>query len=117
MTPSDFQVLQAGHIELTKQVTKLAGELKENTDSTRDIKSELGKNTLSTQKIEKILTGPLVNNLQEMSNHFDALKGGLTVLGWIGKFGEKLLWLGIPGALILTGWSHIKAWLPWIGKP
>lgn len=99
--------LQAEYESLAKRVDTLQTNLQANTDTTKKIEADLKANTDSTKKLE--------TNTAELVETFTALKGGLTVMGWLGKISEKLLWLGIPGAFLLYSWTAFKAWL--IGGP
>lgn len=86
MTPSDFVRLEESHLQLKAKVDIISQDLKTNTEA--------------TSRVEK--------NTSEIVQAFNALKGGLAVLGWLGSAGKTLLWLGVPFAAAATWWDHIK---------
>lgn len=85
---NEFKALQEGHTDLKAQVEQLRAELQTNTKTTTQIKQDTA----------------------EIIAVFNAIKGGLSVLEWMGKVGSKLFWLGLPGAIMYTWWGVIKTW-------
>lgn len=89
LIPTEFKALQEGHTDLKAQVAQLQIALQQNTATTTQIKQDTA----------------------EIISVFAAIKGGLSVLEWMGKIGSKLFWLGLPGAIAYTWWGGIKTWI------
>lgn len=95
MNDSEFDELRKANHEVSARVDLLAREMAVNTEATQRVES-------STRELVEV---------------FLALKGGIQVLGWIGKIGQYLLLMGLPGALLLASWGHIKVWFINGGRP
>lgn len=104
---SDYAALRNSFGALETRVAEMKKELDANSALTRKTAEEIEESSEATKKLE--------TNTHELVETFNTLKGGLTVMGWLGKLGEKLIWLGIPGAFVIYGWNVIKVWI--IGGP
>jgi len=63
----------------------------------------LKTNSAATKRVEE--------NTKDLVEAFEAVRGGMKVLDWIGKVGSKLLWFTVPVAILYGAWQAIKMWL------
>ena len=56
--------------------------------------ADLAENTASTNRLE--------SSTSDLIDAFSAIRGGLTVLSWIGKVGLPI------GAMLLAGWQMLR---------
>lgn len=107
MTPeeirdAEYRALVQGQRTLIRQMLEVS-RAQRNSEKRYDLRLDtlefaLAANTTATNSV-KTDTADLVGALK-------AIQGGMTVLGWLGKFAKPLLMLGVPGAIVLATWNN-----------
>jgi hypothetical protein len=112
MTPeeirdAEYRALVVGQKTLIKQlleVSKAQKQMEKRYDKQLlDISVELGKNTSATNTV-KIDTADLVGAI-------NAIKGGMIVLGWLGKFAKPIAIVSIASAVVISVWHGLEDWV------
>ena len=113
---AEYHALVTGQRTLINQVTELARvqrAMERRYDAKlREMGDELSENTKATQDVKENTAG-VVEALQ-------AIQGGMKVLAWLGKAARPVMYLAVPGAVLLAawhnGWETIKNMMHW-GRP
>lgn len=104
---AEYRALVNGQRTLIRQMLEVS-RARRSSEKRYDLRLDtieiaLAANTSATNSV-KTDTADLVAGI-------NAIKGGMTVLGWLGKVARPLLLIGIPGAIILAAWHGLEDWV------
>ena len=104
---AEYRALVAGQRLIIKQFSEVSRSTrsmeKRYDKQLDDMRRELEANTLATNSVK--------TDTKDLVDAINAIKGGMTVLAWLGKLAKPLLYIGVPGAIILAAWHGLEDWV------